>query len=217
MLNKRIKSLLVAGLLVFSMSGAVFAEGDSIEEKSLISEITDIDFVEGEEQKVIELQHGYIIVTMNRNADGKYDIIVKWDKTILDVVKVESIFETNSLFSSLNSCYSHTDDGQYITIVIKDANIGPDAFGSPNYGELTKVNVYFILVDSDGDGVPDFKDDTPNGDDNDDDDDDDDDEQPKDPNKNEPETGDASIMPIVAVAAVSAAGLFALRNKDDEE
>jgi hypothetical protein len=205
MLNKRIKSLLVAGLLVFSMG---FAKVDSFAAEPLMSEITDIEFVKGEEQKVVTLQHGYITVTMNKNADGKYDIVVKWDKTVLDVVKVESIFETNSLFSSLNSCYSHTDDGQYITIVIKDANIGPDAFGSPNYGELTKVNVYFNLVDSDKDGAPDFKDDTPKPEEP---------EEPKDPNVKDPETGDASMIAVVGIAVASAVGLYAVNKKDDEE
>ena len=33
----------------------------------------------------------------------------------------------------------------------------------------------------------------------------------------EPPTGDASIMPIVATAAISVAGLFLLNKKDDEE
>jgi hypothetical protein len=185
-----------------------FAKVDSFAAEPLMSEITDIEFVKGEEQKVVTLQHGYITVTMNKNADGKYDIVVKWDKTVLDVVKVESIFETNSLFSSLNSCYSHTDDGQYITIVIKDANIGPDAFGSPNYGELTKVNVYFNLVDSDKDGAPDFKDDTPKPEEP---------EEPKDPNVKDPETGDASMIAVVGIAVASAVGLYAVNKKDDEE
>ena len=217
MLSKRIKSLLVAGLLVLGMG---FAKVNSFaaEVDPLVSKIINIDFVQGETQKVETLQHGYITVTMNRDAEGKYEIIVKWDKTVLDVVKVESIFEKNTLFSDLNTCYSHEDDGQYITIVIKDANIGPEAFGSPNYGELTGVNVYFNLVDSDGDGTPDFKDDTPNGDEpGEGEEPGEEPEEPKDPDVTDPETGDASIIPIVAVAAVSVAGLFALRNKDDEE
>ena len=198
-MNKKIKSLLVAGLLVVGMG---FAKVDSFaaETDPLVSKITDIVFVNGEQQKVETLQHGYITVTMNRKADGKYDVTVKWDKTVLDVVKVESIFETNSLFSSLNSCYSHTDDGQYITIVIKDANIGPEAFGSEHYGELKEVHVHFNLVDADGDGVPNFKEGTPVP-----------------PKTDEPDTGDASMIVTACVAVASAAGLFVLSKKDDEE
>ena len=222
MLNKRIKSLLVAGLLVFSMS---FAKVDSFAAEPLVSKVTNIEFVKGEEQKVVKLQHGYITVTMNKNAEGKYDVIVKWDKTVLDVVKVESILETNTLFSDLNTCYSHEDDGQYITIVIKDVNIGPEAFGSPNYGELKGVNVYFNLVDNDKDGEPNFKDDTPNGPEEEpeeppvdpEDPNPEEPEQPKEPNKEDPETGDASMIAVVGIAVVSAAGLYIVSRKEDEE
>ena len=68
MLNKRIKSLLVAGLVILGMG---FAKVDSFAAETLKSEITDIDFVEGEEQKVIELQQGYIAVTMKYKENSK--------------------------------------------------------------------------------------------------------------------------------------------------
>ena len=208
-MSKKIKSLLVAGLLVLGMG---FAKTDSFaakEEADYVSKISNIEFIQGETQKVETLQHGYITVTMNRDAEGKYEIIVKWDKTVLDVVDVESIFESNTLFSDLNTCFSHEDDGQYITIVIKDANIGPEAFGSPNYGELIGVNVYFNLIDNDKDGIPNFKDDTPNGETP------EEPEEPKDPNVDDPETGDASMIAVAGLAVVSVAGLYLIR-KDEE-
>lgn len=199
MLNKRIKSLLVAGLVILGMG---FAKVDSFaaETDPLVSKITDIVFVKGEQQKVETLQHGYITVTMTRTADGKYDIVVKWDKTILDVVKVESIFEKNTLISDLNTCYDVEYEGNNVIVTIKDANVIPEALGSGNYGELKGVNVYFTLVDEDGDGVPNFKEGTPVP-----------------PKTDEPETGDASMIIAASVAVASVAGLFVLGKKDDEE
>jgi hypothetical protein len=197
---KKVKSLLIAGLLVVGMG---FAKVDSFaaEVDPLVSKITDIAFVSGEQQKVETLQQGYITVTMNRTADGKYDIIVKWDKTILDVVKVESIFEKNTLISDLNTCYDVKYEDNNVIVTIKDANIGPEALGSEHYGELKQVNVHFTLADSDGDGVPDFKEGTPVP-----------------PEKEEPETGDASIAIIAGSVVVAGVGLYLLnRKKDDEE
>jgi hypothetical protein len=195
---KKVKSLLVAGLLVLGMG---FAKVDSFaaEVDPLVSKITNIEFVEGEQQKVETLQHGYITVTMNRAADGKYDIIVKWDKTILDVVKVESIFEKNALISDLNTCYDVKYEGNNVIVTIKDVNVVPEGFDP--VGELKGVNVYFTLVDSDGDGVPNFKEGTPVP-----------------PEKEEPETGDASIAIIAGSVVVAGVGLYLLnRKKDDEE
>lgn len=197
---KKVKSLLIAGLLVFGMG---FAKIDSFaaEVEPLVSKITNIEFVNGEQQKVETLQHGYITVTMNRTTDGKYDIIVKWDKTILDVVKVESIFEKNTLNSDLNTCYDVEYEGNNVIVTIKDANVIPEALGSGNYGELKGVNVYFTLVDSDGDGVANFKEGTPVP-----------------PKAEEPETGDASTIMIASSVVAASAGLYLLsRKKDDDE
>jgi hypothetical protein len=196
-MNKKIKSLLVAGLLVVGMG---FAKVDSFaaETDPLVSKITDIEFVNGEQQKVETLQHGYITVTMTRTADGKYDIVVKWDKTILDVVKVESIFEKNTIYSDLNTCYDVEYEGNNVIVTIKDANVVPEGFDP--IGELKGVNVYFTLVDEDGDGVPNFKEGTPVP-----------------PKTDEPETGDASMIITASVAVASAVGLFVLSRKDDEE
>ena len=196
-MSKKIKSLLVAGLLVLGMG---FAKVNSFaaEVDPLVSKITDIKFVEGEQQKVEKLQHGYITVTMNRTADGKYDIIVKWDKTILDVVNVDSIFEKKTLFSDLNTCYDVKYEGNNVIVTIKDANIGPEQFGSENYGELTGVNVYFTLVDTDEDGVPNFKE-----------------SEPVPPKKEDPKTGDASMIAVAGLAVVSVVGLY-LTRKDEE-
>jgi LPXTG-motif cell wall-anchored protein len=204
MLNKRIKSMLVAGLVILGMG---FAKVDSFAAETLKSEITDIDFVEGEEQKVIELQQGYITVTINREADGKYDVIVKWDKTMVNVIGIDSLFESgNPLYSDFNTCYDVEYEGNNIIVTIKDVNEMPEGFNP--VGELIGVNVHFTLVDSDNDGVPDFKDDTPKPEEP---------EKPKDPNVKDPETGDASMIAIIGIAVASATGLVLTRKKDDEE
>jgi hypothetical protein len=78
-----------------------------------------------------------------------------------------------------------------------------DAIDMKINANLIKVEVEFVPVDKDNNGIPDFKD-----------------SKPVDPNPEEikdPETGDTSIMPIVVTAVVSAAGLFVLNKKDDEE
>ena len=215
MLNKRIKSLLVAGIVILGMG---FAKVDSFAAETLTSAISNIDFVEGETQKVVTLQQGYITVTI-KNNDGVYDVVVEWDKTMVNVIGIDSLFENgDSLFSDFNTCYDVVYNENKVIVTIKDVNVVPEGFNS--VGELVGVNVHFTLVDSDGDGVPDFKDDTPNpgpGGEEPDPEDPVEPEEPVNPDIDDPETGDASIMPIVVTALASAAGLFVLSKKDDEE
>lgn len=203
MLNKRIKSVLVAGLVVLGMG---FAKVDSYAAETLKSEITNIEFVQGETQKVVKLQQGYITVTINKSADGKYDVVVEWDKTIVDVVGIDSLFEKGQpTFSDFNTCYDYVVDGNKVIVTIKDVTGVPEGWDSK--GELVGVNVHFTLVDSDNDGVPDFKDDTPQPEE----------PKPKDPEVKDPETGDASMIAVIGIAVASAAGLVLTRKKDDEE
>jgi hypothetical protein len=185
-----------------------FAKVDSFAAESgaetLTSVIKDIDFVEGEDQKFIELQHGYITVTINRDENGIYDVIVKWDKTVVNVIGADSKFESGKpLYSDFNTCYDVKYEGNNVIVTIKDVNVVPEGFNP--VGELIGVDVHFTLVDTDNDGAPDFKDDTPEG-------------GPKDPTIDEPETGDASIAIIAGSVVVAGVGLYLLnRKKDDEE
>ena len=213
MLSKRIKSLLVAGLLVLGMG---FAKVNSFAAETLMSEITEIEFVEGEEQKVIELQHGYITITLTKTEEGNYLIATDWDSSVLKVVSVTTYYKDGYFY--INE--TQFKDGEGCNTIIKgEDGIYRVNLSDMNKSGLEKIEVKFELVDSDGDGTPDFKDDTPNGDEPGEEPEEpgEEPEEPKDPNVTDPETGDASIMPIVAVAAVSVAGLFALRNKNDEE
>ena len=207
MLNKRIKSLLVAGLLVLGMS---FAKVDSFAAETLMSEITEIEFVEGEEQKVIELQHGYITITLTKTEEGNYLVATDWDSSVLKVVSVTTYYKDEYFYIS----ETQFKDGEACSTIIKgEDGIYRVNLSDMNKSGLEKVEVKFELVDSDGDGVPDFKDDTPNGEEP----GEEEPEDPKNPNVTDPETGDTSMMPIVVTAVVSAAGLFILNKKDDEE
>jgi hypothetical protein len=191
---KKVKSLLIAGLLVVGMG---FAKVDSFAAGAdpLISKITNIEFVSGEQQKVETLQQGYITVTMNRDANGKYDVIVKWDKTMVNVIGIDSKGELGNLYSDFNTCYDNKEEGNYIIVTIKGIN------ENPSLGELKEVYVHFTPVDSDGDGVPNFKEGTPVN-----------------PEIKEPETGDASIAIIASSVVAASAGLYLLnRKKDDDE
>jgi LPXTG-motif cell wall-anchored protein len=79
-----------------------------------------------------------------------------------------------------------------------------DAIDMKINANLIKVEVIFMPIDKDNNGIPDFKD-----------------SKPVDPNPEEeikdPETGDASMIAIIGIAAASAAGLVLTRKKDDEE
>lgn len=217
-MNRKIKSLLIAGLLVVGMSGL---RNDVFAAEPLTSTIKDIVFVEGETQKVIPIQNGYITVTINKTGDV-YDVIVEWDKTVVDVTGITSLFESgNSLFSDFNTCYDYVVNGDKVTVTIHDVGDVPEGFNS--MGDLVKVDVNFKLVDTDGDGIPDIKDDTPNGDDPQDPEPEDpkdpepEDPKPQDPSVEDPETGDASTMAFVATIALSATGLLVVNRKKDEE
>lgn len=199
MLNKRVKSLLVAGLLVLGMG---FGKVDSFAAETLTSEITNIEFVKGEEQKVIELQHGYIVVTLTKTEEGNYLVATDWDSSVLKVVSVTTYYKDGYKYLS----ETQFRDGEACSTIIK----GEDGIYRVNLSDLNKsglekVEVKFELIDSDNDGVADFKDDTPKP------------EEPKNPNVKDPETGDASMIAVVGVAVASAAGLYVVSKKDNDE
>ena len=89
-MNKKIKSLLVAGLLVVGMSGMKI---DAFAAESLTSVIEYPQFEEGQNQKVITLQHGYIVLTITQNEDGSYYITTNWDASVVKVTSVKTFYE----------------------------------------------------------------------------------------------------------------------------
>jgi hypothetical protein len=195
MLNKRIKSLLVAGLLVLGMG---FAKVDSYALEPITSTITNPKLIEN--KKTISLQGGSIIVEVTKTEDG-YIFKPRWDSNKFKVLDIKAHYddELNTVINSesyfvSSKCYPIEENSN----VYKS-----DAIDMKINANLIKVEVIFMPIDEDNNGIPDFKD-----------------SEPVDPNPEEikdPETGDTSIMPIVVTAVVSAAGLFVLNKKDDEE
>ena len=204
MLNKRIKSLLVAGLLVFSMSGAVFANEDGIVDKNGVATITNPKFdAEGKREITKAILNGDIKVSLTRKEGDLYDILISWDSTKVNVIGMTSHYE-NSTTGQIHDDFFNPD--YHCSNIIKEGNIykvsleglgGIPAEGFDSLGKLVKLEIFYEAVKGSDPVVPPT--------------------EPEEEITDEPVTGDASIMPIVTVAAVSAAGLFALRNKDDEE
>lgn len=204
MLNKRIKSLLVAGLLVFSMSGAVFANEDGIVDKNGVATIENPKFnAEGKREITKAILNGDIKVSLTKKEGDLYDILISWDSTKVNVTGMKTFFENGTTDNS-----NYFDPEYHCANIIKEGNIykvSLENLGGMGVtkllGKLVKVEIYYEAVKGSDPVVPPTEPDP----------------EPEEKITDEPVTGDASIMPIVTVAAVSAAGLFALRNKDDEE
>jgi hypothetical protein len=195
MLNKRIKSLLVAGLLVLGMG---FAKVDSYALEPITSTITNPKLIEN--KKTISLQGGSIIVEVTKTEDG-YIFEPRWDSNKFKVLDIKAHYD-DELNTVINS-ESYFVDSKCHPIQENNNVHKSDAIDMKINANLIKVEVIFMPIDKDNDGKPDFKD-----------------SKPVDPNPEEikdPETGDTSIMPIVVTAVASAAGLFVLNKKDDEE
>lgn len=198
-MNKKIKSLLVAGLLVVGMSGNVFADDDTPIVPPHESSITHI--VLGDEYS---LQDGGLKVTL--------------DPSGMLVLKTSLDFNEN--YNLLNVMIT-LDDGTVENVTIdKFTTYGVGdgieyqlnlASGRIDRLDVDAVKVCFEYVDStdsDNDGVPDFKDDEPVNP-----------EPPveEEPEINDPNTGDAGMMVGVITVAAASIGLFVVNKKKDEE
>ena len=241
-MNKKIKCLLVAGLLVIGMSGNVNAL------EPLTSTITNPQFEEGTNQRVVKLQDGKITITITKNDDGTYKIVTEWDSTVVKVTGLKSLFENGNMDSS-----NFFDEGYYCHLVVKDGDkysvtldkLGEIPEGFNPMGELVKVDVVFEPIDENGNGIPDFKDDEPVTPPTDPEEppvdpeeppvepeDPDQPVDPEDPNPEEPnpeepeqpkeeitdpETGDKSVILYGGLATVTVVGLCVLNRKKDED
>ena len=159
MLNRRIKSLLVAGLLVVGMSGSVFAAGNGNDGCYL-----GVDgHGSGNEHKIKD-------ITLNSWTEFKND------------------FNNNA---------NNKENG--FSIVTKSENKNNGTYHIL-YGEeqIEVIHVDFAepLTEEQKEAKR---------------------PKPEIPTLPEPETGDASIMPIAATAVAAAAGLYVVCKKDDEE
>lgn len=210
MLNKRIKSLFVAGLLVFSMAGGVFAEGADLPKEATIK-IENPDFGDFQ-SKTYELQDKFIVLKLSKytsTVEGEvkvdYQAHLTWDAEKYEVTHVKMIYEDGSFAerdimvkaAEGKDCYIAAlgEDGKY-----RVSPIGDDISGK----KLIRVEVTFKNLTKGGNPVTPPTPPTPPT------------EEPEE-EVYDPATGDASIMPIVATAILSAAGLYVVCKKDDEE
>ena len=204
MLNKRVKSLLAAGILIFNISGTVFAEGTNLPAEGTIK-IENPDF-EDKTYKKFEFQDSNIILWLYKDSDG-YRANITWMKENYKVTGIKLIYDDGSFSEQDIMIPGEAAEGQDCYVAVPDGDtfvVGTQHKVGDK--KLVKVEIVFENLTKSDDPVTPPVDPNPTPDP----------EQP--PEKViDPETGDAGIMSIVAVATVSAAGLFALRKKDDEE
>jgi LPXTG-motif cell wall-anchored protein len=199
MLNKRIKSVLIAGLVVLGMG---FAKVDSYALEPLVSTIEYPAFNElGEKQQ--SFQKGAIVVDIEDHGSYQYYTKVTYDDTKFKIKDVIVIDEKNTEYN--NTAIFTFSKEEYL---YRDEESGKMIADLPVYqmdAKLFKVQVIYEPVDLDGNGIPDFKDSTGT------------DPEDKKEVVTDPETGDASMITIAGIAIASAVGLVLTRKKDDEE
>ena len=202
MLNKRIKSLLVAGLVILGMSGNAFAAGESTSQFTsyqLCSTILDgsseavfqngaivVDIIELEESTESQDVYHYSLEWNNHKFKmNKLTIFLDNGKTIVeDLNSTSGIAQTKDVAGKENFKFFKSQ-----TAVAEDA-------------KMVKIQVeYDYGTDTDGDGKPDFKDD-----------------KPTEPEKVDPPTGDAGVAGLLLAAVGIGTGLVVVnKGKDDEE
>lgn len=206
MLNKRIKSLFVAGLVILGMSGNAFAAGESTSQFTSYQTYPTIS----DESSEAVFQDGAIVVDVS--IDGNYanqDVYmyeVLWNPNKYDVTKITLILDDGyEIYTDLTSEYrSPTEDSTEVEgfKVYKGQ-------GSYKKGKIVKeIRVeYDYGTDTDEDGIPDFKDDSPTVPDT-----------PNKPEKVDPETGDAGVAGLLLAAVGIGTGLVVVnKGKEDEE
>ena len=195
MLNKRIKSLLVAGLLVLNMSGAVFAAETELPKEST-SKIENPIFTSGKHET--SLQGGLIKVEMSEKENGDVDIKLSWDSKIkikgvrTYYVNAENAADQGSInhtnyFENWYHCNTLAKEGEY--------NVGT-VLGGIEGKKLVRIEIDFENLAKSSVPVT-----------------------PLVPAQKvtDPETGDASMIAVVGIAVASAAGLYIVSRKEDEE
>lgn len=194
---KKIKSLLVAGLLVVGMNGNVFAAEEGELPAISTSTISNPAFEDG--KRVVELQGGLIVVEMTEKENGEYDIVVKWKEDKIKILGVKSYYENGSIdhtnyFEELYHCNTLGEEGEFVFGKVLG---GGEGLSGP-LGKLVKVEVTFEnLTKGDEPVVPPVT-------------------SPEE-EIDDPETGDAGMMVGVITVAAASIGLFVINKKKDEE
>lgn len=206
MLNKRIKSLFVAGLVILGMSGNAFAA--EVPKGPFTSYQTYPTILDESSEAVF--QDGAIVVDikLDESSDEQdmYINNIKWNAHKFNVKKVIYTFSDNTTheYDFATSYGSRVTDVEGLEN-FKQLN---DSFAYTKGFKITKIQVeYDYGVDTDKDGKPDFKDDKPT-----------DPDTPNKPEKVDPATGDAGVAGLLLAAVGIGTGLVVVnKGKDDEE
>lgn len=199
MLNKKIKSILVAGLVIMSMTGVVFAnETESLPKEATIK-IENPDFGDFTQKTYSELQDGNIVLTLNKDSSG-YRAFVNWVAADYKVTQIRLFFDDESSSIMDIKLPGETKEGENCHDAILEGDKYKASTSVTTDKKLIRVEIDYINLTKDDEAV----------------DPDDGDDEKEEEKITDPDTGDASIMPLVATAVVSAAGLFVLNRKDEE-
>lgn len=208
MLNKRIKSLFVAGLVILGMSGNAFAAEVP---KGPFTSYQPCSAILDESSEAV-FQNGAIVVDIieleeSTESQDVYHYSLEWNNYKFKMNKLTLFLDNgDKIEENLNSAsgIAQTKDvegKENFKLFKSQTAVAEDA-------KIVKIQVeYDYGTDTDGDGKPDFKDDKPTDPDN-----------PSEPEKVDPETGDAGVAGLLLAAVGIGTGLVVVnKGKDDEE
>jgi LPXTG-motif cell wall-anchored protein len=188
---KKVKCLLIAGLLVLGMGGNVFAD----ETQQAVSTITNPKFVEGEFNK--ELQEGNIVIKATEQDGYYYYVTTEWNGEKVKIIDVKLHFEDGSvvfneaLFKEEQCGVIQDKEGWKYVNLVNDVD-----------KKVVKIEVVFEPVKSNDPVVPPVEPPV---------------EEPEEEVKDDPQTGDSSILLYVGTAAASIGGLYVLTRKKEDK
>lgn len=196
-MNKKIKSLLVAGLLVVGMSGNVFADDVHVNDALIVENIKlDEVFIFQDNNVFLELDGPSNILL----ADIKAAWVEKYNITYVKLILKDGS-EVNVPMEKINV----ENNGSGLIRNSVDLDDLDDPLGASDV-KTVKIGIdYKYPQDEDGNGVPDFKDDEPV-----------DPPVEEEPEINDPNTGDAGMMVGAITVAAASIGLFVVNKKKDE-
>lgn len=186
---KKIKSLLLAGVLVLAMGGNVFAA-----EAQAVSTITNPKFVEGEFNK--QLQEGNIIIKATEQEGNYYYVTTEWNGEKVKVIDVKlhfadgSVVYNEALFKEDKCGVVQDKEGWKIVNLVNDVD-----------QKVVKIEVVFEPVKGNDPVVPPVEPPV----------------EPEEEVKDDPQTGDSSMFLYVGTAAASIGGLYVLTRKKEDK
>lgn len=190
---KKVKCLLVAGLLVLGMGGNVFAD----DVQQAVSTITNPKFVEGEFNK--QLQDGNIVIKATEQDGYYYYVTTEWNGEKIKIIDVKLHFEDGSvvfneaLFKEEACGVVQDKEGWKYVNLVNDVD-----------KKVVKIEVVFEPVKGNDPVVPPVEPPVEP-------------EEPEEEVKDDPQTGDSSMLLYVGTAAASIGGLYVLTRKKEDK